>query len=211
LALNPNDQDAQYNLDLAQRELDQKNKNPKRQKGKDKNNGKQGGKQGDQQGGNQASQQQQQQAQQQPPKGGKFGLRKGSGGKKSGGGQQQNGSPQQGGAQPQSGSQQQNGGQEQSPGQGQQDGQGQSQGQAQEEQPSSQAPPGPRLSRDQVETMLNQLKNDQHKYEGAFNPLKHYGNKQQPEDPGQQFLDQFSGIQPQKTPTPPTDPNYKDW
>ncbi|HTA17008.1 MAG TPA: hypothetical protein VK786_04615, partial [bacterium] len=105
---------------------------------------------------------------------------------------------------------QQAGGQQQG-GSGGQEGQAQ-EGQGQgEQEPQNQAPPGPRLSRDQVETMLNQLKNDQHKYEGAFNPLKHFGNKQQPEDPAQQFLDQFSGIQPQKTPTPPTDPNYKDW
>jgi hypothetical protein len=61
--------------------------------------------------------------------------------------------------------------------------------------------------------MLNRLRQDQSKYAGAFNPMKQYG-KQSPqgEDPAQQFLRQFGGFPfPQSTPTPPSDPNYKDW
>ena len=179
LQMDPDDQDAQYNRDLAQQMLDRKQKKP------DKKN-KKGNKNGRNKGGGGQSGGQQEGGQQQGGQGGG-----------QGGGQQEGG--QQGG--------QQQGGQQQGGGQ-QQEGQGQPQ---EEQEPQNQAPPGPRLSRDQVETMLNQLKNDQHKYEGAFNPLKHYGNKEQPEDPAQQFLDQFTGVSPQKSPTPPVDPNYKDW
>lgn len=76
-----------------------------------------------------------------------------------------------------------------------------------------QGPPGPRLSRDQIETMMNKLRLDQRKYSGAFNPLKHFGRKdQKPEDPAQQLLEQMGGLNPQATPDPnQNDPNYKDW
>ena len=61
--------------------------------------------------------------------------------------------------------------------------------------------------------MLNKLRHDQQRYAGAFNPMKRYPRQnQQPEDPAQQMLEQFTGIQmPHKSPTPPPDPNYNDW
>ncbi|HTB23174.1 MAG TPA: VWA domain-containing protein [bacterium] len=169
LKIQPEDQDAQYNRDLAQQMLDKKNKPDKKNKKNDKK-----------------------------------GQNKNQGGQQNGGQQQGGGQQQQNGGQQQGGPPQQSGGQQPSPGQGQQDSSGQP------EPSPSQAPPGPRLNRDQIETMLNQLKNDQHKYEGAFNPLKHYGNKPPPEDPAQQFLEQFGGL-PRPSPTPPPDPDYKDW
>lgn len=63
--------------------------------------------------------------------------------------------------------------------------------------------------------MMNQLRNDQRKYAGAFNPMKHYARKDQqpPQDPMSQLLEQMGGIKmPKKAPDQTqTDPNYKDW
>ncbi|MGH7442105.1 MAG: VWA domain-containing protein [bacterium] len=187
LKLNPNDQDAQYNRNLAQEMLDRKNKKPNnkdKKKDSQKNNKNENGGQ-NQQGQGQGQQNQGQQSQ--------------------GQNQQGQGRNQQG-----QGQQSQN---QQGQGQNQQAGGDQTGGQ-QGQSSAPQGPPGPRLSRDQIETMLNQLRLDQHKYEGAFNPLKHYGRPdQQSQNPMQQMLQQFTGVpmQPQQPPQAAEDPNYKDW
>jgi hypothetical protein len=69
------------------------------------------------------------------------------------------------------------------------------------------------LSRDQIEAMMNQLRLDQRKYAGAFNPMKHYARKDDQEDPMSQALEQFGGVKlPKKEQDQTTtDPNYKDW
>jgi len=185
LDIDPGDQDAQYNKDLAQQMLDRQKKNPQDKKKDDKKN------QDQQNGRNQQNQQ---------------------------GGGGQGGDQQQGG-------QQQGRGQSSGGGRGGQDGQrqGNQQGQAQPGQqqrgggqPSGQRPgqSSQRLSRDQIEAMMNQLRLDQRKYSGAFNPLKKFGRKdEQPQDPMQQMLEQMSGIKMPKKDQDQTqaDPNYKDW
>jgi Ca-activated chloride channel family protein len=100
-------------------------------------------------------------------------------------------------------------------GQGQQQGgQGQSQGQNGQGQPKPGPGGQPRLSQDQVQSMMNQLRLDQKRYAGAFSPMKHYPRQdQQPQDPMQAMMDQMMGIQrPQPTPVKgPNGEDVKDW
>ncbi len=198
LKLDSQDGNAQYNRALAEQMLQSRRKKPKKKKPKKKKN-KKGNKKkrgNGGSGGNQpqpGNQQGQGQPQQQP------------------GNQQGQGQPQ-----PQPGNQQGQGQPQQQP--GNQQGQGQSGQQPGNQQGGSQPQnqpgpnPGPRLSRDQIEAILNRLRLDQQRYAGAFNPLKHYGGPQKPQDPMLQMLQQFTGVpMGQPTPPPKQDPNYKDW
>jgi len=111
-------------------------------------------------------------------------------------------------------------GKEQGQGDGQGQGQSQGQGGQQRQGQGKNGKPQPgqgnpsRLSQDQVQAMMNQLKLDQKRYAGAFNPLKHYPRQdRQNQDPFQAQMDQMMGI---KRPTPETlkDANgndEKDW
>jgi Ca-activated chloride channel family protein len=104
---------------------------------------------------------------------------------------------------------------------GQQPGQGQGQGQGQGKPQAGQGKDGqgqaqrPRLNPDQVQAMMNQLKLDQKRYAGAFNPLKHYPRKDRDnQDPMQAMMDQMMGRPPQQPEQPLKDANgndEKDW
>jgi Ca-activated chloride channel family protein len=168
LKLQPQDQDAQHNLDLAQRRKQQQEQQDKQSKSGKKDQQGQGG-----QGG------------------------------KNGQGGQQNG--QQAG--------QQNG--QGSPG-GQGQGQGSNAGKNGPPQPGKGSPSGQAnaLNQDRVQAMMNQLRLDQRRYGGAFNPLKHYQrqDRQQPQDPMEQMLEQMGMRPPRPQPQEQQGGNEtKDW
>lgn len=98
-------------------------------------------------------------------------------------------------------------------GQGQQ---GQGQGQPQAGVGQGQPKPGQAanaLNGDRAQAMMNQLRLDQKRYSGAFNPMKKYDRKDdQPKDPMEQMMEEM-GMRP-KQPTQPqqgSGPEAKDW
>lgn len=68
------------------------------------------------------------------------------------------------------------------------------------------------LSQDRVQAMLNQLRLDQKRYSGAFNPLKKFERpERQPQDPMEQILEQM-GLRPKPLPQSQTEgEDVKDW
>jgi Ca-activated chloride channel family protein len=102
-------------------------------------------------------------------------------------------------------------------GQGQQQGgqNGQSRGQNGQGQPKPGQGGQTKLSQDQVQAMMNQLRLDQKRYAGAFSPMKHYPRAdQQPQDPMQAMMNQMMGLPPPPQAPPQKGPNgqdLKDW
>ena len=69
------------------------------------------------------------------------------------------------------------------------------------------------MNQDRAQAMMNQLRLDQKRYSGAFNPMKKYDRKDdQPKDPMEQMMEEM-GMRPKQSPKPQQGggPEAKDW
>jgi Ca-activated chloride channel family protein len=89
-----------------------------------------------------------------------------------------------------------------------QQGQGQGQGKGKNQQQARASQAKARLNQDQVAAMMRMLKNDQQRYNQAFQPLKK--RPQQGQDPMEQMFEQMTGM-PLHPHTAPAGPERKDW
>jgi Ca-activated chloride channel family protein len=109
-------------------------------------------------------------------------------------------------------------GDQQGQGQSQQQGQGQQKGQGGQKQGQGQPQPGQggqssqqnNLNQDQIQAMMNMLKNDQRRFGQAFQPMKKY-QKPENQDPVQQLFEQMTGRKMEQPSQNQGGAERKDW